>query len=136
MQSFPRVLSSGSLITLWLLGVVLAYFLVSFLILAASDFAAWRLSQLAKLWEEETTENERSRKALIEGKNLTTEEKEALAGYDRTLGAIWRNAGHVSRYVRAEALLRPISISRVVIEFVIPAAAGTVALTFLVCATP
>jgi hypothetical protein len=73
---------------LWLLGVVLAYFLVSFFILAASDFAAWRLSQLAKLWEEETTGNERSRKALIEGKNLTTEEKETLAGYDRTLGTM------------------------------------------------
>ena len=124
----------GSL--LWLIGIVVLFLSASFVVAASADFAAWRMSLFSSSWEEESESYETSRQELVEQSNLSAEDKELLQEQERRLGAMWRNAGHVGRYTGMQKLVGAISWARVAIEFLLPAAAGVCALTFLVQALP
>lgn len=121
---------------LWLIGAVVAFFLLSFLVAAFADFMAWRMSHMAKAWDEESIEYEDLRKSILEDKKLTDEEREALQEQERRVGAMWRNAGHVGNHVLVQKFVGPISWARVTVEFVLPAVVSTTALTLLIRTSP
>lgn len=121
---------------LWLIGAVVGFLLISFVVAAAADFAAWRMSIFAKSWEEESESYGNLRKSIAEEKHLTEEDREALQEQERRVGAMWRNAGHIDRYQFIQKLVGTISWARVLVEFVAPVLAGITALAFLVCASP
>lgn len=121
---------------LWVLGLVVAFLLVSFTVTAAADFAAWRMSFSAKAWEEESQGYDNVRKSMLESRSLTDEDREELAEIERRIGAMWRNAGHIDRYSTLERVVGPISLARVIVEFVAPLAAGISALVLLIRASP
>jgi len=62
---------------LWLIGAVVSFFLLSFLVSALGDFMAWRMSHMAKAWDEDSVEYENLRKSILEDKKLTAEDREA-----------------------------------------------------------
>ena len=121
---------------LWLIGAVVAFFLLSFLVSAFGDFMAWRMSQMAKAWDEDAVGYDNLRKSILEDKKLTEEEREALQEQERRGGAMWRNAGHVDNHMLVQRLVGPISWARITVEFVLPALAGVAGLVFLIRATP
>lgn len=118
---------------LWLIGTVVAFFLLSFLVSAFGDFMAWRMSQMAKAWDGEAVGYDNLRKSILEDKKLTDDEREALQEQERRVGAMWRNAGHVDNHMLVQRLVGPISWARITVEFVLPAFAG---LALLFRATP
>lgn len=124
----------GSL--LLLLGVVVLFMLVSFVVAAAADFAAWRMSLFASSWEEEAESYENLRKLMVEQKGLSEEDREMLQEQERRIGSMWRNAGHVGRYTLMQRIVGAVSWARVGVEFMAPVVAGIGALSFLVCASP
>ena len=121
---------------LWVLGLVVAFLLVSFAVTAAADFAAWRMSFSAKAWEEESQGYDNVRKSMLESRSLTDEDREELAEIERRIGAMWRNAGHVGRYSMLERVVGPISWARVFVEFIAPLVAGILGLALLIRASP
>lgn len=121
---------------LWLVGAIVAFFLISFLVAAFGDFIAWRMSRMAKAWDEDSVGYENLRKSFLEDKKLTEEEREALQEQERRVGAMWRNAGHVDNHLLIQKLVGPISWARVTVEFVIPILAGIVGLVFVFSAKP
>jgi len=121
---------------LWLIGAVVLFALVSFLVVALADFSAWRMSLYASSWEEESESYETTHKLMLEYKSLTEEDKEMLQEQERRLSAMWRNAGHVGRYMSMKKIVGVISWARVVVEFVAPVLAGATALIFLMGASP
>lgn len=121
---------------LWVLGLVVAFLLVSFAVTASADFAAWWMSFSAKAWEEESQSYDNVRQSMLESRSLTDEDREELATVERRIGAMWRNAGHVGRYSLLQLLVGPISWARIVIEFVAPMLAGISSLVVLIRASP
>jgi hypothetical protein len=121
---------------LWLIGAVVAFFLVSFLVTAFGDFMAWRMSQMAKAWDEDAVGYDNLRKSILEDKKLTDEERETLQEQERRVGAMWRNAGHLDNHMLVQRMVGPISWARITVEFVLPILAGIAGLVFLVRATP
>ena len=117
---------------LWLIGAVVAFFLLSFLVAAFADFMAWRMSHMAKAWDEDSIEYEKLRKSIVEDRKLTDEEREALQEQERRGGAMWRNAGHAYDHRRVQKFVVSISWARVAVEFVLPALAGIIALALLI----
>lgn len=117
---------------LWLIGVIVAFFLLSFLVAAFADFTAWRMSHMAKAWDEESIVYENFRKSILENKKLTDEEREDLYEQERRVGAMWRNAGHLDNHMLIEKLVGPISWARMAVEFVLPVLAGIIALILLI----
>ena len=73
---------------------------------------------------------------MLESRSLTDEDREELAEIERRIGAMWRNAGHVDRYLTLERVVGPISWARVIVEFVAPLAAGISGLALLIQASP
>ncbi|WP_146257044.1 hypothetical protein [Stenotrophomonas maltophilia] len=121
---------------LWVLGLVVAFLLMSFSVTAAADFAAWRMSFSAKAWEEESQGYDNARNSMLESRSLTDEDREELAEIERRIGSMWRNAGHVGRYSMLERAVGPISWARALIEFAFPIVAGVSSLVLLVRASP
>lgn len=121
---------------LWLIGAVVAFFLLSFLVAAFADFMAWRMSHMAKTWDEDSIGYENLRKSILEDKKLTDEEREALQEQERRVGALWRSAGHVGNDMLVQKLVGPISWARLAVEFVLPALVSITALTLLIRTTP
>ena len=121
---------------LWVLGLVVAFLLVSFAVTAAADFTAWRISFSAKAWEEESQGYDNVRKSMLESRSLKDEDRKELAEIERRIGAIWRSAGHVGRYSAFERVVGTISGARVVVEFVVPLATGIWSIVLLIRATP
>lgn len=121
---------------LWLIGAVVGFLLLSFVVAAAADFAAWRMSIFAKSWEEEADGYENLRKSILEEKRLTKEDREALQEQERHMGAMWRNAGHLDRYSFMQKLVGTISWARVAVEFVAPVLSGISAMVLLACTSP
>ncbi|MFT3960444.1 hypothetical protein [Propionivibrio sp.] len=121
---------------LWLVGAVVAFFLISFLVSAFGDFMAWRMSQMAKAWDEDSVGYENLRKLFLEDKKLTEEEREELREQERRVGAMWRNAGHLDNHLLIQRLVGPISWARVTVEFILPFLAGIAGLVLIVRTTP
>ena len=121
---------------LWLIGAVVAFFLLSFLVSAFGDFMAWRMSQMAKTWDEDSIGYENLRKSILDDKKLTDEERDALQEQERRVGAMWRNAGHVDNHMLIQKLVGPISWARISVEFALPALAGITGLVFLIRTSP
>lgn len=121
---------------LWLIGAVVVFFLLSFLVSAFGDFMAWRMSQMAKAWNEEAVGYDNLRRSILEDKKLTAEEREEVQEQERRVGAMWRSAGHVDNYRLVQRMVRPISWARITVEFVLPVIAGCVGLVLLIRATP
>ena len=121
---------------LWLIGAILAFFLISFMVSSVGDFMAWKMSQMAKSWEEDSDEYENLRKSILEDKKFTKEEHEALQEQERRDGAMWRNAGHLDRHLLVQKLVGPISWARISVEFLIPVIAGFTGLFFLLRTAP
>jgi hypothetical protein len=117
---------------LWLIGAVVAFFLLSFVVSAFGDFMSWRMSQMAKAWDEDSIGYENLRKYILEDKKLTDEEREVLQEQERRGGAMWRNAGHLDNHMLVQKLVGPISWARISVEFVLPAIAGVAGLVFLI----
>ena len=121
---------------LWLIGAVVAFFLLSFVVSAFGDFMAWRMSQMAKAWDEDSIGYENLRKSILDDKKLTDEEREALQEQERRGGAMWRNAGHLDNHMLVQKLVGTISWARISVEFVLPAIAGIAGLVFLIRTAP
>lgn len=121
---------------LWLIEAVVAFFLLSFVVSAFGDFMAWRMSQMAKAWDEETGGYDNLRRSILEDKKLTEDEREELQEQERRVGAMWRNAGHVENYQSVQRMVGPVSWARITVEFVLPVIAGGVGLVLLIRATP
>ena len=121
---------------LWLIGAVVAFFLLSFLVAAFADFMAWRMSHMAKTWDEDLVEHSNLRKSILEEKKLTDEERETLQVQERYVGAMWRNAGHMGNYILVKKLVGPISWARLAIEFLLPTLISITALTLLIRTSP
>jgi hypothetical protein len=115
---------------LLLCGVV-GFMLTSFVVTAASDFTAWRISFASKAWAEESSGYEAARRAFMEERNLTTEEKEELSMWETSQGNMWRSAGHVDRYVFVQKIVGVVSWSRFSVEFLAPLLIGLAALLSL-----
>lgn len=116
---------------LLLCGIV-AFMLTSFIVTAAADFTAWRISYASKAWAEESSGYEAARRSFMEERNLTTEEKEELSMWETSQGNMWRNGGHVGRYSFIQSIVGVVSWSRFSVEFVAPLLVGVAALISLV----
>lgn len=121
---------------LWLLAIVVAFFLVSFIVVASGDYAAWRMSYMAKAWTEDSIGYENLRKAILEEKKFTEEDRLALAEQERRVGAMWRSAGYSGYDAQVEKMVRPLSWARVAIEFGAPFIAASASLYLLYRTTP
>lgn len=121
---------------LLLVGAVVVFFLVSFLVAAFGDFMAWRMSRMAKAWDEDSLGYENLRKSFLEDRKLTEEEREALQEQERRVGTMWRNAGYVDSHLLIQKLVGPISWARFTVEFALPVLAGIAGLVLILRATP
>ena len=121
---------------LWLIGAVVAFFLISFFVSAISDFMAWRMSQMAQAWEDDSTGYEALQNSYLCDKSLTIEERQAFKDKDHALTSLWRNAGYLESHRLVKRFVGPISWARIVVEFMLPAMAGLAALIFLVRTLP
>ena len=115
---------------LLLIGVV-AFMLISFVVTAASDFTAWRISHASKAWAEESSGYEAARRSFMESRNLTEDEKEDLARLEISQGNMWRSAGHVDRYMFVKKIIGVVSWARFSVEFIAPTLVGVAALVSL-----
>lgn len=115
---------------LLLCGIV-GFMLLSFIVTAAADFTAWRISYASKAWDEESSGYEAARRSFLEERTLTPEEKEELSMWETSQGNMWRNAGHVDRYMFVQRIVGVVSWSRLSIEFIAPLAIAISALVAL-----
>ncbi|MCC4616571.1 hypothetical protein LL972_11255 [Xanthomonas campestris pv. asclepiadis] len=111
-----------------LLSGIVVFMLVSFVVTAASDFTAWRISYASKSWAEESSGYDAARRAFMEERNLTEDEKEELARWETSQGNMWRNAGHVDRYMFVQRIVGVVYWARLSVEFVAPVIIGVTAL--------
>lgn len=121
---------------LLLLSVIIGFLWVSFAVVAATDFTAWRMSWSAKAWEEESQGYEAVRRGMLENRGLTEVDLEELATVERQIGSMWRWAGHSKRNERFQKLVGPVAWSRATIEFAVPLIAGAVAMILLANTSP
>ncbi len=121
---------------LWLLAIVVTFFLISFIVVAWGDYAAWRMAYMAKAWNEDSVGYENLRRSILEDKKLTDEDREALSEQERRVGAMWRNAGYVGFDANVERMVRPLSWARVAVEFGAPFIAACASLYLLYRTTP
>jgi len=121
---------------LWLMAAVVAFFLISFFVSATSDFMAWRMSQMAKAWEDDSSGYETLRSSHLCNDSLTKEERESLKDKDLAMTSLWRNAGYLARHRQVKRLVGPLSWARIIVEFLVPAMAGATALAFLISTSP
>ena len=115
---------------LLLCGVV-GFMLISFVVTAASDFTAWRISYASKAWAEESSGYEASKRSFMEERNLSPDEKEELSMWETSQGNMWRNAGHVGRSIFVQKIVGVVSWSRFSVEFIAPLLIGIAALASL-----
>ncbi len=114
-----------------LLAGVVGFMLLSFVVIAASDFTAWRISYASKAWAEESSGYEAARRAFMEERNLTKKEREDLSNWESSEGSMWRNAGHMDRYQFIQRIVGVVSWSRFFVEFLAPIFIGAAALISL-----
>lgn len=126
-----QVTPSSRSVLLDLMVTIVGYHVVSFITYASSDFAHWYVNHKSTDWEDDVANYDTYKAELLFKTKLSEEDRHFMEEHERRLGAIWR--GEASRvYRRVKVAIPFISVSRALVDFVLPLVAGAVAVYLLV----
>ena len=123
-------------VLLVIVGAIVIYFFLTFLIYGASDFATWFFRQRSTQWEEDISNYEDYKAELLGKAKLTAEERMFMEDHERSLGSLWRGTEALRNYERIEATTPFLSYSRALLDFGLPAVCSIAAIYMLVIFRP
>jgi hypothetical protein len=116
------------------LTLIVGYFLIAFIIYAFADFVAWRLNRSSTAYEIESSDYEKARQSILQGKReLTKEEEEELQMINTSEGNIWRGA-YIKDDMWAAKVVPPVSVVRALFDFIVPVPIAIYAIIILIWA--
>jgi hypothetical protein len=127
-----KVTSTNKTVLLSIVGAVILYFLVSFLIYGAADFSSWYFRQRSTEWEQDVANYDEFKKDLLAKNKMSIEERELMESQERSLGSIWRGTDAIKKYERIAATTPYLSVSRAILDFGLPIVCSFVAIYLLV----
>lgn len=114
-----------------LMAAIISYHLVAFLVYASADFAHWYVNHRSTEWEDDTANYEVYKTELLARSKLSEEDRQFMVEHERRLGSHWRGEP-VRIYARIQAAIPYVSVSRAVVDFLLPILVGGVGLYLLV----
>lgn len=138
-QLFPTEISALGLtittnsrsVLLGILMIIICYHLVAFIVYALADFAHWYTNHMSTEWEDDVAHYESYKSELLAKTKLSEEDREFMEEHERRLGAIWR-AEALNMYSKVERAIPYLSVSRALIDFLLPIVVGAVAIYLLI----
>lgn len=117
------------------LGLIVGYYLVSFVAYAVSDFVDWRLARASAAYEYDRSLYAEGREMTVKTHGAPADLREELEMYEMSEGNTWRGS-HSRADAWAQRVVPKVSVMRAIVEFGLPLAVGIYAVLALFTTEP